>query len=78
MSLIPVAVGHARERYGVKYIVAVNKTNAGGQGWTHEFSFQAYNIPVANTVPVGKISSMSQRFLGHRKPLRVWTFFSAN
>ena len=55
MSLIPVAVGHAREHYGVKYNVAVNRTSAGGQGWTHEFCFQAYNIPVANTVPVGKI-----------------------
>ena len=54
MSLVPVAMGHAREHYGVKYNIALNNNNAGGQGWTHEFCFQAYNSPVANTVPVGR------------------------
>jgi len=52
MSLVPVAVGHARESYGVKYNIAVGKETAGGQGWTHEFSFKAYNNQTANTVPL--------------------------
>jgi len=52
MSLLPVSVGQAREHYGVKYNIAVGKNNAGGQGWTHEFSFQAYNGQAANTVPL--------------------------
>ena len=53
MSLIPVAVGHARECYGVKYTVGVGQTSAGDRGWTHEFCFLAYNRQKANTVPVG-------------------------
>ena len=56
MSLIPVAVGHARECYGEKYTIGVGQTSAGGRGWTHEFCFQAYNCPVAGTVPVGRMS----------------------
>jgi len=59
MSLVPVAVGHAREHYGIKYNIAVGKNSAGGQGWTHEFHFKAYNNQVSNTVPlcVGNTSS---------------------
>ena len=42
----------SRANYGTKYNIAVGRNTAGGQGWTHEFSFQAYNGPVPNTVPV--------------------------
>ena len=41
-----------QENYGAKFSVAVGKTSAGGQGWTHEFTFEALNSPSPNAVPV--------------------------
>jgi len=49
---IPVSVGRAKENYGVKFSVAVGKTSAGGQGWNHEFTFEALNSPSPNAVPI--------------------------
>ena len=52
MALIPVSVGHAREGYGTKYQFGLRKTCGDGQGWTHQFAFQAHEVAVPNTVPV--------------------------
>ena len=54
MALIPVSVGHAREAYGTKYQFGLRQTRGDGQGWTHQFAFQAHEVPVPNTVPVGQ------------------------
>ena len=53
MALIPVSVGQAREGYGTKYQFGLRQTSGDGQGWTHEFAFQAHEVAVPNTVPVG-------------------------
>jgi len=52
MSLTPVAVGYAQAHYGTKYSVAVGKTFAGTDGWNHVFTFEAFNAPIPNTVPM--------------------------
>ena len=36
----------------MKFNVSVGMTSAGGQGWTHDFSFKAFNSPAPNAVPV--------------------------
>ena len=56
MALIPISVGHAREGYGTKYQFGIRQTSGDGQGWSHDFVFQAHETPVANTVPVRKIT----------------------
>merc|ERR1711942_578704 len=52
MALIPISVGHAREGYGTKYQFGIRQTSGDGQGWSHDFVFQAHETPVANTVPM--------------------------
>ena len=52
MALIPVAVGEARESYGTKYQYSIRETSGNGNGWTHQFAFQAYDNAAPGTVPV--------------------------
>ena len=51
MSIVPVSCGHAHEKYGHKFNV-VRRINAGGHGWTHDFSFKAFENQAPNTIPV--------------------------
>merc|ERR1711892_535123 len=52
MALIPVSVGQAREGYGTKYQFGLKQTCGDGQGWAHQFAFQAHEAAVPNTVPM--------------------------
>merc|ERR1711892_509767 len=52
MALIPVSVGQAREGYGTKYQFGLRQTCGDGQGWAHQFAFQAHEAAVPNTVPM--------------------------
>ena len=51
MSIVSVSCGHAHEKYGHKFNV-VRRTNAGGHGWAHDFSFKAFENQAPNTIPV--------------------------